>query len=119
MAQVAEDGVVIYEGALPDGGVITAGITYLVEENGKGVFTVIEKSTGASLTWAYILLSTVSGLLAMRFANVLLNTAKVKRDFKKLIEAYADPRFWSAMLEVETYRIFCEQTNKSRKKKKD
>lgn len=80
---------------------------------GIAVVRLIENSTGAELGWVYVALSTVSGVVSLRCATAMLNTRKVKKDFRKLKSAYDDPRFWSAMIEVEAYRIFNDQWNEA------
>ncbi len=70
------------------------------------IIRLIQNRTGAELSWAYVFTSTVSGILSLRFASVLINTVKIKNQFKKLKEAYRNPEFWSAMIEVEKYKAF-------------
>ena len=81
---------------------------------GTPIIALIQRNTGAELGFLYVLLSAASGIVAMRFANTLLNARKVKKDFKKLQKAYSDPLFWSSRIEIQKYMLFRDQFKAAR-----
>ena len=81
------------------------------------VLALIQRETGVDLTWASVLISTVSGIVSMTFAGLLINTHRTKKNYKKLQKAYMEPEFWQAKIDIEAYTIFENETyaaNKAR-----
>ncbi len=70
------------------------------------VLALIQRETGVDLTWASVLISTVSGIVSMTFAGLLINTHRTKKNYEKLQKAYMEPEFWQAKIDIEAYTIF-------------
>ena len=77
----------------------------------------IERETGADLAWISVVVSSISGIVAMSVASALLNSARSKKAFKKMKKVYQDPEFWKAKIKIEAFGIFETETwnaNKAR-----
>ena len=85
-------------------------IAFAVEAVGIAVTAVIEKSTGASLGYVYVLTSVLSGSLAISCAESVLNMSR----FRKLQKAYRDPEYRRKMLDAEIYKELHEQVKQRR-----
>ena len=87
-------------------------IAVLVEIAGVAITAVIEKSTGASLGYVYLLVSLLTGSLAFSCAE---NISSMRR-FRKLQKAYRDPEYRHKMLDAVIYREIREQVKQRRER---
>lgn len=70
----------------------------------------IERATGASLGFVYLVISAVSGSLALSCADQIVNAVR----FRKLQKAYRDPEYRRKVLDAAVYRELREQVKSRR-----
>ena len=72
----------------------------------------IERATGAELGFVYLVISAVSGSLALSCADQIVNAVR----FRKLQRAYRDPEYRRKLLDAAVYRELREQIESRRGK---
>ncbi len=77
---------------------------------GMGITAVISNSSGMDLSFAYPILSAVSGIFALSFGKELVDCIK----FRNLQKKYDDPSFQDKEIDAEVYKMIRDEVKKSR-----
>ena len=89
---------------------IWLGITVLVGAGGVLAVALIEKASGLELKWAYLVISTASGLLALRTANELMTLFR----FRKFQRALRKGEYPEQLVKAEVYQVIKEEVKEKR-----
>lgn len=93
------------------GMLVTLAIGVAVGIVGNLLTALIEKLTGADLRYLYVILSSLSGLIALAAAGRLMNIFR----FRKLQRTYQQPAFWDRLIDAEMYRLLYDQFRQEQK----
>ena len=93
------------------GMLVTLAIGVAVGIVGNLLTALIEKLTGADLRYLYVILSSLSGLIALAAAGRLMNIFR----FRKLQRTYQQPAFWDRLIDAEMYRLLYDQVRQEQK----